>query len=120
MPNDEKLAAKVPEFDLILGGHDHSSRSVNIKNVFLCKSGTDFRELSNIDVLITRNEETFSQHSQAHVCDKDKGIIITHEKILVTKEFEPNKELEESIQEMYKEINKKKERSCGYLGVYLD
>ncbi|KAG2448377.1 hypothetical protein HYH02_006959 [Chlamydomonas schloesseri] len=51
-PNDRKLAAEVPEFHLILGGHDHHyvSACVEPHNNLLVKSGTDFRDLSVVRV----------------------------------------------------------------------
>ena len=50
VPNDEKLAAEVPEFDLVLGGHDHDYYAARVPphGVPLIKSGTDFRELSKV------------------------------------------------------------------------
>ncbi|GIL42857.1 hypothetical protein Vafri_709 [Volvox africanus] len=51
-PNDRKLAAEVPEFHLVLGGHDHHYVSGFIEPHFnlMVKSGTDFRDLSLIEV----------------------------------------------------------------------
>ncbi|KAG2448378.1 hypothetical protein HYH02_006960 [Chlamydomonas schloesseri] len=51
-PNDRKLAAEVPEFHLILGGHDHHyvSGFIEPHSNLLVKSGTDFRDLSLIEV----------------------------------------------------------------------
>ncbi|KAG2448379.1 hypothetical protein HYH02_006961 [Chlamydomonas schloesseri] len=51
-PNDRKLAAEVPEFHLILGGHDHHyvSGFIEPHNNLLVKSGTDFRDMSLIEV----------------------------------------------------------------------
>jgi 5'-nucleotidase len=48
--NDNNLADKVPELDLILGGHDHVDEEWNINDVFLLKSGTDFRQFSIIKI----------------------------------------------------------------------
>lgn len=49
-PNDSRLAANVNDIDIILGGHDHvfDIRSVNDK--LIVKSGTDFRQFSNIEL----------------------------------------------------------------------
>ncbi|KAG2499917.1 hypothetical protein HYH03_002204 [Edaphochlamys debaryana] len=54
-PNDRKLAAEVPEFHLILGGHDHQYVSAFIEphNNLLVKSGTEFRDLSAIRVALS-------------------------------------------------------------------
>ncbi|KAG2442606.1 hypothetical protein HXX76_002691 [Chlamydomonas incerta] len=51
-PNDRKLAAEVPEFHLILGGHDHHyvSDFIEPHSNLLVKSGTDFRDLSVVRV----------------------------------------------------------------------
>lgn len=51
-PNDEKLAAAVPEIQLILGGHDHSPQAdfVPPHGTLLLKSGTDFREFSVLKI----------------------------------------------------------------------
>ncbi|PNW85312.1 hypothetical protein CHLRE_03g180450v5 [Chlamydomonas reinhardtii] len=51
-PNDRKLAAEVPEFHLVLGGHDHHYVSAFIEphNNLMVKSGTDFRDMSLIEV----------------------------------------------------------------------
>ena len=48
------LAKSVPEIDLILGGHDHSyiTEVDETTGVFLIKSGTDFEEFNDLDVVI--------------------------------------------------------------------
>ncbi|PNH05871.1 5'-nucleotidase [Tetrabaena socialis] len=59
-PNDRKLAAEVPEFHLILGGHDHHyvSAFVEPHNNLMVKSGTDFRDLSIIEVEFAAGSST--------------------------------------------------------------
>lgn len=44
-PNDERLAREAPEFDAVLGGHDHHyvARAVEPHGVPVLKSGTEFR-----------------------------------------------------------------------------
>jgi len=48
--NDKYLADKVVDLDMILGGHDHFEADFNLHNIFLLKSGTDFRQFSLIKV----------------------------------------------------------------------
>ena len=50
LPNDELLAENVPEIDLILGGHDHDYVVKVVNGVQIVKSGTDFRDLTEISV----------------------------------------------------------------------
>ena len=55
VPNDVRLAAEAGDvLDLILGGHDHhyECRVTEPHGVLLCKSGTDFRELTVIDLAV--------------------------------------------------------------------
>ncbi|XP_067652872.1 mannosylglucosyl-3-phosphoglycerate phosphatase-like [Haliotis asinina] len=49
-PNDQRLAEMVPDIDIILGGHDHDYGVEMVNNKYIVKSGTDFRNLSNIKV----------------------------------------------------------------------
>jgi len=51
-PNDEILAAEVPEIQIVLGGHDHDyvvTQSIPYGTMII-KSGTDFREFSVLHV----------------------------------------------------------------------
>ncbi|XP_071092097.1 mannosylglucosyl-3-phosphoglycerate phosphatase-like [Haliotis cracherodii] len=52
-PNDRRLAESVPDIDIILGGHDHDYGVEMVNNTYIVKSGTDFRNLSNIKVTRT-------------------------------------------------------------------
>jgi 5'-nucleotidase len=51
LPNDERLAAAVPELDCILGGHDHDYGCYPTAEApRIIKSGSDFRELSRVTI----------------------------------------------------------------------
>ena len=52
VPNDERLAAEAPEFDVVLGGHDHhyEVRKVEPHGVLMVKSGTEFRWVTRVSV----------------------------------------------------------------------
>lgn len=62
-PDDRILAKSVPEIDFILGGHDHSyvTEVDPATGVFLIKSGTDFEEFNNLDVLFEASESDYTQ-----------------------------------------------------------
>ncbi|KNE59811.1 hypothetical protein AMAG_05269 [Allomyces macrogynus ATCC 38327] len=65
LPNDERLAREVKEIDLVLGGHDHFVQYVDAEAVgrgdrtgaVVVKSGTDFHDLSKIEVKVVREGE---------------------------------------------------------------
>lgn len=49
LPNDRKLAEDAGGvIDLILGGHDHTIANVNLGGATIVKSGSDFKDLSEI------------------------------------------------------------------------
>ncbi len=50
VPNDTRLAKECPELDLILGGHDHDAWREVVSGVPVIKSGTDFRELTEVTI----------------------------------------------------------------------
>ncbi|WIA18701.1 hypothetical protein OEZ85_003402 [Tetradesmus obliquus] len=52
VPNDIKLVQSVPEIDAVLGGHDHHVQIelVQPHGNLLCKSGTDFKNVTAIEV----------------------------------------------------------------------
>jgi len=59
LPNDERLASLVPELDLVLGGHDHDRcvlRAEGSRRVPIVKSGTDFREFSEVILAVGEGE----------------------------------------------------------------
>ena len=49
----DTMTKEVPELDLILGGHDHDVFIDTVNGVPLIKSGTDFRNFTNISVTIS-------------------------------------------------------------------
>lgn len=54
--NDRELFNKVPEIDLVLGGHDHEydyELSADSSRLFV-KSGTDFRDFSEINITMSK------------------------------------------------------------------
>lgn len=51
-PNDNKLAEKTPDglIDIVLGGHDHFYNHSLINSTHVLRSGSDFKQLSYIEV----------------------------------------------------------------------
>lgn len=52
VPNDQRLCRECPEFHLVMGGHDHHYHVEQLDPVLLVKSGTDFRDLTRVDVVL--------------------------------------------------------------------
>ncbi len=50
MAHDEELAAKVPEIDLILGGHDHSGMFKVVNGTLIFKAKSDWRDVGYLKV----------------------------------------------------------------------
>jgi 5'-nucleotidase len=51
--HDTKLAREVPEIDIILSGHDHHYRHSKIGETHVLCSGSDYKQLSNIEATRT-------------------------------------------------------------------
>ena len=60
MPEDRNLLEKVPQIDLILGGHDHDAMSFGNPTPKIIKSGSDFESFSLIDFSSTTRTVTSS------------------------------------------------------------
>jgi 5'-nucleotidase len=52
MADDKKLAAAVPEIDLILGGHDHERMDATVGRTLIFKAGSDGISLGRIDLAV--------------------------------------------------------------------
>ncbi len=68
-PNDEILAAEVPEIQIVLGGHDHDyvvTQSIP-HGTMIIKSGTDFREFSIINLELGSTDVKKGVPSRPHV-----------------------------------------------------
>lgn len=94
VPNDKKLTQRVPDLDLVLGGHDHTSENYNINDTLLLKSGTDFREFSIIDVTLDCTQEMMDAAPQESVVNYTKNIIVSFERVQITKQFEQQQSLQ--------------------------
>ena len=55
-PNDKQLAEKAEGIDLILGGHDHDYGKMQVNGRWVLKSGTDFRNFSQITLDFSGDE----------------------------------------------------------------
>jgi 5'-nucleotidase len=99
LPNDIILAEDVPEIDLILGGHDHNYICELINATWVIKSGTDFRDLSLIEMGIKEHPS-------------DTAIVTQIEHYKIDSKVEENEDLAALVKfytgERFYEYNKKK------------
>jgi 5'-nucleotidase len=120
LPNDKKLTQKVEDLDIVLGGHDHCTTALNINDTLLCKSGSDFREFSIIEVKTNCNEEDLSKIENDFIVNQTKKLIINCKKVEITSDIEPDAGMQEVIDGFWKELKVKMEQPAGYTGVELD
>jgi 5'-nucleotidase len=77
VPNDELLAAECGDvLDLICGGHDHhyDVKPVGGANIYVCKSGTDFRDLTSLKM--TFEDDADGNTVSAKITGDPKRIVI--------------------------------------------
>lgn len=101
LQNDQLLAAKCPEYDLILGGHDHFTHVQAFDQRWLLKSGTEFRNMGEIKVDWNRH------HIEARMLDID-GDIVEDPRVV------------EIIATLESDLAKKMDKVIGYTEVALD
>ncbi|XP_034152385.1 trifunctional nucleotide phosphoesterase protein YfkN-like [Esox lucius] len=79
--NDIRLALESKGLDLILGGHDHEYGVLEVNGILIVKSGSEFRYLSKIDV----------------VMDQDGEFEYSCEKIVIMKDLQEDAEIKNII-----------------------
>ena len=115
-----KLTQKVHDLDIVLGGHDHCSDCLNINDTMLCKSGTDFREFSIIEVKVNCTEEELNDEPHENITNFEKKLIMRREKVVIDSSIEPHEKMKSIIDNYYEEISKKMEYIAGITGVDID
>ncbi|KAK4020015.1 hypothetical protein OUZ56_002011 [Daphnia magna] len=105
IPNDLRLAKEVDEIDLILGGHDHVSKFIEVENRCIIKSGTDFRQFSKITIRFLGEEEK---------------PLISVKLVDVTAEYEEDADLKLALDSFTSVIGTKMEDVLGEFSVPLD
>jgi len=102
-PNDTRLAEMVDEIDIILGGHDHDYTVKQINGTWVIKSGTDFRNLSQITL-------QFSGDS----------VNVTVEKVDITSDLEPDPEMQSIVDEYRGIMGAEMDKVIGHLESNLE
>ncbi|CAF0939710.1 unnamed protein product [Brachionus calyciflorus] len=103
--NDETLAKKVPEVDLILGGHDHDYEAKKIKDCWVIKSGSDFKEFSIIEL---------------EIFNKQMSVVKSIKKVLVDSKIPEDREIKEIIKKYKIEADQKLDEQLGIINTPLD
>lgn len=104
-PNDCRLAENVDEIDLILGGHDHVYDVKYVNGKKIIKSGSDFRELSKIDIIFK----------------DDNNVDLSIERVDITSAaFEEDIILKEAIERFSQVIEGKMDMVLGHFLCDLD
>ena len=127
-PKDRELASKVAGIDFVLGGHDHSyiTEVDADTGVFVIKSGTDFEEFNDCQILLSATEEDYaiakSEDSELvkHLFSPQKGILVRVEKVPITAQIPVDSRIEKHITANASELNRKMNEVCAYFDVDLE
>lgn len=104
--DDADLATRAADIDLILGGHDHIvDIDTCINNRWVVKSGTDFRQLSTIDVALN---------------DDGSFNIPRPELWNVSSEYNPDPAIDTIVKNFSSELSDSLDKTVGYTAVDLD
>jgi len=124
LPNDLLLAEKVPDIDLILGGHDHSYHVSHEKSgVSVIKSGTDFRNFTRINLWLKKRPPRStstnppSPPTDAHTQTR---FSITTQRFDITDDIDPDEEMRQLVVSLAGEVDKNMVRPLGRVEVTLD
>jgi 2',3'-cyclic-nucleotide 2'-phosphodiesterase (5'-nucleotidase family) len=131
IPNDNYLAKKTTQVDLILGGHDHSYYLRQTKDNLVVKSGADYRNLNHIvlEMLPAKPEDCpVPPFIGDENCETDvpyrfwiKGKFhVTITKKDITQDIKPNSMLVEHVEDFSKELAKEFAKPLVYIKSELD
>lgn len=120
-PNDIRLADSVPEIDLILGGHDHDYEIIKRPNCYIVKSGTDFREFSEIKLKInTQYLECKRLNNFSEINTNLKPIVDTEIKRIDCSSYPPDENLNQKLEKFVTTIDEKMGQVLGQFNCELD
>ena len=113
--HDNRLAEETPRglIDIILGGHDHHYRYGKVKDTHVLCSGSDFKQLSYIEVRRRRNDPP------SPVLDVSKwDVTITRREVVHTVPEDPA--TLDLMDHLFASLKAKLEKPIGYSSVTLD
>lgn len=102
VPNDKRLVKECPTLDLVLGGHDHDYAVFETKPL-LVKSGTDFRQLTEIRLKVVGEE-----------------VKVSTKRIDIDESVEPDPAMEKVVADFTGALQSKLETKIGTTLVELD
>src|SRR5690606_30750421 len=102
LPNDLKLSKESKGIDIILGGHDHIYQIEN-EPVPVVKSGTDFRNFTEIGVTLGGGKPSFE-----------------FTRVDITSEIPKDEEMEMKVQEFRSQLEDKSKKVLFYSTEPLD
>ena len=77
VPNDERLTKEALGVDLVLGGHDHIYKAELLNKTLMLKSGTDFKNYSEIDIVYNPDAEAKLNEADYEPLDLDDKNVVT-------------------------------------------
>ncbi|GBG29560.1 5'-nucleotidase [Hondaea fermentalgiana] len=120
LPNDERLAHEAGDVvDLVLGGHDHDYevRCVEPHKVWVIKSGTDFRELTEMRVRVTGR---FALESDAANPERFRVEVVMRTRHEINNTIVPHERTQELVEMFNEKVAQDMNQVIGESAVPLD
>jgi 5'-nucleotidase len=122
-PNDRRLAKEAGDvIDIILGGHDHHYwvGATEPHGIHLCKSGTDFHDLTVANCLFTKDPINYGNTSTGSTSERGKFQVDSTEHVEVTRDMPENEHLVSVLKPYQNEVSGNMLKIIGETAVPLD
>jgi len=128
-PEDINLARRCPDIDVILGGHDHGYYGAMASGVPLINSGTDFRDLTEVCVVLPEEPTVGNEDGDRHfeLADGEtlelrarRGVTVSFTRRAVTTSTAPDPSMEAIVEQSLEVMRKKMAKSLGLTSTVWD
>ena len=137
--NDEYIASNVPGIDLVLAGHDHiryikshQNAQNSAKIVPLIKSGSDFHDMSVIDIHFGVDQAFYDaanqkaaqspqeEKMQIEYSESDNMLFEITQINVDSKEFQPNAPINELANNIMAELKERMNKEVGHFSIEME
>ena len=122
VPNDERLARECPEVDVILGGHDHhyEVKPVGPHDTYVLKSGTDFRDITELTLEFIEGEGGLRRHSKVALGGPKPFKVLGTRHVEIDASVAEEPEMKAYVEQCMSTVGSAMDAEIGAIGTDLD